>query len=284
MDYPGYTDEQGKIIDKLFVSINSVSLIFGALTVIVHKAFKKNLMGCMSLHFSVATTVVHAALLVGPIVGYEHLENEGILCQLQGAILQTFTFSSVLWIFFIAFELYLFVVWEYNHKTLKKSLLITFHAIAWGLPLLTALILLGGPGMTHRNYWCWVKPDNGGVWQWACFYGPIVISLILVAIFWTNSIIKVSQYIKRLKTKAYITQSIIAVFIFFASYILQFAHRVYNVFDINYFGFEISHVISLGSSGILCFFVYGLTHHNITECKRACGARSNEEESQSILH
>jgi len=129
--------------------------------------------------------------------------------------------------------------------------------------MLCTILQLAVPGMVLRDLWCWVDPMSNGLYEWLPFYGPIMILLSAVALFWIIAIVKVSQHIKLFKTKAYMVQSMAGVLVFFVCYVMMASHRVYNVYVDHNFTYELLHVISLGSLGTLAFFVFGLTHQTV---------------------
>jgi len=260
-----YTPDQARLLDNTFIVVNSLSAFFGTLTIIILLSFKKESQNSSSLFFSLVTTLAHLSFLIGPLSG-PMLQTSPLLCTVQGTLLQFTNLSGACWFLWISLQLYLVVVWDHSYDKINRSLILPFHGFAWGFPTIMTVLQLSWPGMTFRIYWCWVKPINFGIWEWACFYGPIFVLLTLVAFFWCISIYKVSRYITQFKTRAYLTQSMIGVFTIFLSYALQATHRIYILHYPNSFGFQMAHTVASGCMGMLAFFVFGVTPHNVKAC------------------
>jgi len=215
----------------------------------------------MSFYYCTLTTLVHLVLLLGPMVGWEDLKKESYSCQFQGAFLQFLVSSSVCWFFWIGVQLYTVVVLEQSNY--YKRGFFWAHFISWGFPTITTILDLAIPGMHYIELWCWVRFDcYNGLFEWI-FYLPVMLILVAVACQWIISVFKVFQHVKVVSTKSFIIQNIIGVFIIFISYSLQAAHRLYILERTTTYLFEVIHIVSLGSQGSLCFFVYGTTMQNL---------------------
>jgi hypothetical protein len=248
------------------ITINSISLVLGGITVIMQLILKKQFFRTMSFYFCAVTTLLHLCLLIGPMIGFDNLmKYNSFSCALQGAILQFLVFSSVCWFFWIAVQLYIVVVLETsNHYTTG---FIWAHIISWGCPLLIVVIDLAIPGMSFKELWCWVPDTIDGLWEWI-FYVPTLLVLLAVACLWFISLIKVFQYSKKSSTKTFILQNIVGVFLIFISYTIQFVHRFFIFAHKNPPpGLVLAHVIALGSFGSICFFVFGATTQNLNAIK-----------------
>jgi len=124
--------------------------------------------------------------------------------------------------------------------------------------------------MVFRELWCWVPNCNSGLFEWL-FYAPTLAIVIIVSIMWIRSLIKVFQYSKRSETKTFMIQNLIGVFILSISYTFQAGHRLYLISleedTPSTYSLELIHLISMSWLGIVCFFVFGITTHNIDTFK-----------------
>jgi len=261
-----YSPEQAWWLDRSYIALHSVSTIFGVLTIIIHIVLRRA-QNSSSFFFCIMTTIAHISFLIGPMSGILLQTNE-MLCTIQGTLLQYSNLSGACWFLWIALQLYLVVVWNQSYKTINKSLRFPFHVFAWGFPLILTVLQLGWPGMIYRINWCWVDPSiKFGLWEWVCFYGPVLGLLLLVTYFWCISIWKVSRFVTKFKTRAYLIQSMVGVFTISVSYGVQAAHRIYLINHPNYYGFQVVHIVAVGLLGTLCFFVFGITPHTIKALK-----------------
>eukprot|EP01125_Pyxidicula_operculata_P000401 TRINITY_DN10432_c0_g1_i1.p1 TRINITY_DN10432_c0_g1~~TRINITY_DN10432_c0_g1_i1.p1 ORF type:complete len:286 (+),score=18.94 TRINITY_DN10432_c0_g1_i1:89-946(+) len=271
------TPEEAYALRASLLYTNSISFILGTICVIIHIMFKKKLLFSLSFFFCLQITLSHLVFLLGPMVDYAPLQESGILCNLQGAGLQFTNIAGACWFLCIAIHMYLIVFKDYTPAQLEKYFVIPSHIFSWGLPLLSTVVVLCYPGMTYKIMWCWVPQIDSGVWEWVFFYGPILVFLTVVAIIWILSTISVCKRDPKRKTRTYLTQTLVGVFLIFTSYIIQVSHRIYNVFYPNGFLFQEFHVIANGLLGTLAFLVFGITYRNVLLCKDKFSVRQRED-------
>jgi len=245
------------------VVLNSLSLILGSFTVLLQLLIKKiHSIKTMSFYFCASTTMTHFWILFGPMVGMDNLRSHNsFLCALQGAFLGFSVFSSVIWFCWISIQLYTVMVLD-QHKISH----VWAHISSWGIPIAITIIDLSLPGMAFRELWCWVPTCQKGLWEWL-FYAPALLILLIVALLWTRSLILVLQVSKKMETRAFMIQNFLGVFIFFVSYTFQGAHRLYLILQSPSWLLEMIHVITISWMGVVCFFVFGITPHNIDSLK-----------------
>jgi len=259
---PVWTGEQNTIIMNVLVFLNSVSLVLGTITVLLLVLFKKKFTKTLSFYYCAVTTITHFGLLLGPMVGMDVLrKHNSLACAIQGAVLQFFVFSSVCWFLWLSIQLYASIVLEQN-----KTYLMGAHIFSWGFPLFITMLDLALPGMVFREIWCWVPNCNNGLFEWL-FYGPTLVIVFIVACLWIRSLGKVLQFSSRPETRAFMIQNLVGVFILFISYTFQAAHRIYLLKGDATFTLELIHLISMSWLGIVCFFVFGITNHNLETIK-----------------
>jgi len=255
--------------------LNFISLFLGCLTIILLLLIKKkHLFKTMSFYFCTSTTMTHLGFLVGPLLGMETLQKrDSMWCTVQGSWLQFFVTASVCWFGWISIQLYTVMVLEQSQN---KTRLLWQHISCWGLPLLLTIIDLAVPGMVFREFWCWVPPCDDGLWEWL-FYGPVLVILFVVALLWIRSLVKVLQYTTKVETKAFMIQNFLGVFILFASYTFQGGHRLYLLVEPPMLLLEYIHVITISWMGTLCFFVFGITPHNMESLRSKCCVKKEKK-------
>ena len=96
------------------------------------------------------------------------------LCSLQGFCIQLFQLSSILWTTAIATTLFRAVV----KRAGSKELMMRFHGLCTGLPLLFAFLPLFTSSYGNTMAWCWIfveeeSPTIGQVWRLMLFYLPL---------------------------------------------------------------------------------------------------------------
>lgn len=95
------------------------------------------------------------------------------LCEIQSFITTAFPISSFLWTMNLA--VYLFVAIVLRKVQLAKKLMIVFHIIGWGIPLLVCIPAVAtgvlGPAESHSSAsWCWVRFDQSQPSKLSEFY------------------------------------------------------------------------------------------------------------------
>ncbi|EGC32086.1 hypothetical protein DICPUDRAFT_82049 [Dictyostelium purpureum] len=139
------------------------------------------------------------------------------LCLLVGILFQFGAITSIFWCPVITYEVYI------NSKMKPLKHFGRYRIFIWSLiVILTALPAFGGKyGATVATSGCWISSDDGGVWQYLCFYIPSWISLSLMTIFAILSVIKI--------TKMYLKSPNRLILFFNAKMILTIVFLLFNI-------------------------------------------------------
>ena len=166
-----YDDSTGPAITTIFSSIFS---ILGSLLIITtFVAFKEvRTVGRAILVFLAIAdffTALGYTFGAGVYLHYRpKLENEPLngsyipLCKFQSFVTTFFPISSFLWTTNLA--VYFFVAIVLRKIQMAKKMIVVFHVVAWGVPLLicipaVATNVLGPAGSRSSASWCWVAFD-----------------------------------------------------------------------------------------------------------------------------
>jgi len=250
---------------------------------------------------------MHAALLMTPVFGLHYFEITGsFLCNLQGFLLQWFTLSTGCWIFCLAWQFYLAVVWDKPQDFIRP---LPTHMFAWLVPLATAVVPLAARQITPRGVWCWVTDGEGGLWQWVLFYIPILSFTIVMMFLWVSALVRVWQLLKKQKTRFYFVKNIVGGFIFFLSFAFQCAHRIfqsvhspappngtnYDYFlnndvqitstdSLSDFYWLMAHVLVMSVLGTVGFFTYSINSISLSVLRRTiCACKSSRRDDYEDL-
>jgi len=208
----------------------------------------------MPLQLGIVTCILHAGVLMGPILGRDVLNDRISYCYIQACILQYCSIAIGCWLLNIAFHLYCTIVKRWNTQKITR-LIPYFYIFGWAFPLITTIPPLAAQKMETRNLWCWVSNEANGVWELTCFYIPIMLILGITAVLWFTVIIRVCKISTQFKTVSYSIQSVLIIFFLSISFIFQCAHRIYNhTSGRDSFTLELLHTITLSSIGMVVFF------------------------------
>jgi len=265
-------------IQAILLHMNSISLACSSLIVITFLLFKREFPRSMPLQLGIVTCFLHAGVLMGPILGFDVLNDLESYCYVQACILQYSSVAIGCWLFNIALHLYCTIVKRWTTQKILK-LVPYIHIFGWLFPLITTIPPLAAQKMITRNLWCWVSNEAYGVWELACFYIPIMLILGVTSILWIAVIIRVCKISTQFKTVSYSIQSVLIIFFLSLSFGFQCAHRIYNHTGKDSFVLELLHTITLSSIGMVVFFVYGLNYDNVQLyvrlMKKCCSSNSN---------
>jgi len=143
------------------------------LTVLTHLAWKDDLTGRSSLFFSVSATIEAIIFLFGPLSGYNDLQYNKTLCNIQGVALIYFPLSCVCWLFCLALQLYLVIVWQYPQEVVNHLFTLALHIFSWGFPFMISLLMYYDGTVHFNSFWC----AMGGELELICFLwtnlGPV---------------------------------------------------------------------------------------------------------------
>lgn len=97
-------------------------------------------------------------------------------CIAQSAVTTFANISSFLWTISIAIYIYMLIV--KSDQNYGGQLMIGFHIINWGVPLVIVAAAVGSNGLGWDNSyisvgWCWVNLDNNNFLIWMLFGGKI---------------------------------------------------------------------------------------------------------------
>jgi len=249
-------------IQDILLHLNWISLVCCLFVVMTFLLFKREFPRSMPLQLGVVTCLLHAGLLMGPVMGFDGLFQMKSYCYIQASILQYSSVAIGCWLFNIALHLYYIIVKKWTYQ--KSLRLVPFlHLFGWVFPLVTIIPPLAAKKMVDRNFWCWVSNESNGVWELSCFYIPVMIILILTSVLWIILLIRICKISTQFKTVSYSIQSMLIIFFLSISFAFQCAHRIYNHSGQDSFVLELLHTVTLSSIGLVVFFVYGLNYDNI---------------------
>eukprot|EP00002_Diphylleia_rotans_P006031 TRINITY_DN1530_c0_g1_i1.p1 TRINITY_DN1530_c0_g1~~TRINITY_DN1530_c0_g1_i1.p1 ORF type:complete len:746 (+),score=129.54 TRINITY_DN1530_c0_g1_i1:1943-4180(+) len=151
-------------------------------------------------------------------------------CAAQGFMILMFALSTVLWWFALILTLFLTVVLG-NKQTYKYEKY--YHVIAWGFPLLMAIITAGNGfyGYDGFSFWCLFNEQVSEENQFALFYGWIglFIAFGLVMVIWIiYKIIRISKAARgnARNYRQYFRLVLVCIFIMFV-FVFIFAFRIH---------------------------------------------------------
>jgi len=260
--------EDWQLIQNLTLHLNWISFLCSFFEVITFLLFKREFPRSMPLQLGVVTCLLHLGVLIGPIVGFNVL-NDGprSFCYIQAALLQFSSMAIGCWLLNISVHLYCAIILRWSTQRLL-GLVPYIHVFGWFFPLLTTIPPLAAEKVVPRSFWCWVSNEANGVWELSCYYVPIMVILVLTAVLWTAVMIRVCKISTQFKTVTYSIQSVLIVFFLSISITFQCAHRIYNHSGGDSFTLELLHTISVSTIGILVFLVYGLNYDNVQLYRR----------------
>lgn len=101
-----------------------------------------------------------SAYYLNPVVNLSSYQR---LCEAQSFLTTIMPMASFLWTANLAIYLFFSIVWPRMKFT--KILMIIFHVTAWGIPLVTCVVVLstgyfGSSESRSSGGWCWIKYKN----------------------------------------------------------------------------------------------------------------------------
>jgi hypothetical protein len=164
-EIPGLTNSELKSIQLVTKVSSSFSFIGSLFIFITFLRFPvlRNINSRLIFFMSVADLFAAASQFMGrwPI----ETGNEGF-CVLQAVLQQQFILSSDLWALFVATNLLCLIVLGRSEDQIR-SYERFYHPIAWGLPMVTWILLLIAFPEGHRfgdaTLWCWIASEYPGL-------------------------------------------------------------------------------------------------------------------------
>jgi len=259
--------EEWIVLETILLHLNWISLLCALFVVVTHLLFKREFPRSMPLQLSSVTCILHSALLIGAIAGYESLsslpnEPPNPFCYVQAIILQFASMASGCWLLNISIHLYITCVRRWLAQDIRK-IIPCIHIFGWIFPLITAIPPIIVNEIALRGTWCWISGNHHGAWEFACFYAPMIIILLVTSVLWFSVVISVCKVSTQFKTMSFTIQNVLIVFILSIGFAVQCAHRIVNVLERDNFLLEAVHTVSLSTIGIFVFLVYGINYDNV---------------------
>lgn len=159
----------GKIPSYIAVVSSSMSCFGAVLIVLVFLLFKDLRTGAQKIITLLATAdfISATGYLIGSVNFLIHFDEDDsqkckqfeIICEVQASVTSLSSLCSFYWTFILAFYFYLEFV--YNRKALALRLFPLYFIMAWGLPFLVIVPLIGLRKLGYAPYatanWCFVK-------------------------------------------------------------------------------------------------------------------------------
>jgi len=206
--------------------------------------------------------------LIGPVVGYERLWAEPLLCAIQAVGIQYTIISSVCWISCRAIQLYLVAVRDYDPNDLTQKFRYPSHIFSWFFPLIPVVVSLLFSGKPQiREYWCWINDQHSGIWEWTCFYGVLFLLLTPIIFFWFSSVMVASKHLKQTQSTMIFVQNLGGVLLVLFLYFTEVSYEAYHIIGIHSTVLQYLHVFTYPFMGCICLLSFGLTPHTVKECK-----------------
>jgi len=280
------------IVETILLHLNWIALLCSLLEVITHLLFKREFPRSMPLQLGLVTCILHAALLIGPIVGYNGLASlphapPNPYCYAQATAIQFASIASGCWLLNISMHLYVTCVRKWKKQEVR-NIIPYIHVFGWIFPLVTTIPPLFMNEIARRGSWCWISRNHNGAWEFACFYAPMILILFVTSILWINVLISVCKISTQFKTMSYIAQSVLIVFILSIGFAVQCAHRIINVLEKDNFLLEAVHTVSLSTIGIFVFFG---VRHKLRQCpivpkcfRKCCGYKQEITDARYFIN
>eukprot|EP00753_Platysulcus_tardus_P005965 PLAT13825.1.p1 GENE.PLAT13825.1~~PLAT13825.1.p1 ORF type:complete len:319 (+),score=61.94 PLAT13825.1:46-957(+) len=202
------------------------------------------------------------------------------VCTISGFMSQFFDLATFLWVGCIAVNLY-FVFLRGGLAT--KRNLAAFHAVAWGLPLVLAIITVAIGAIGPAGLWCWITADFQAL-RWLFFYVPLWVIMAAIAVVYTRVIGKFGEKSTSKKDSRAVTSRLrLYVLVFLFLRLWSTANRIQNAVAPNSPVFFLLAMHSLFSplQGFLNALVYGL-NKKVLALYRSKLCSSEEKEMDGI--
>ncbi|KAL6065889.1 hypothetical protein QOT17_009864 [Balamuthia mandrillaris] len=158
------------------------------------------------------------------------------LCTLQGFILQFGYIATTCWWAILSFNMLIALyLREYLPKTSRFVLMqqFSYHMIAWGVSILMAIIpaIAGKVSFQAGATFCFVSPEDDGIWQLLFWLLPMGIMIVLGLIFFCLSLAAILRITFRNDNKKQMFLAyyrlLIFIFLFLVIYICIFSYNIF---------------------------------------------------------
>ncbi|XP_027044480.1 cyclic AMP receptor-like protein A [Pocillopora damicornis] len=121
--------------------------------------------------------------------------DDNTLCDFQAWLLSFTSFSVLLWVCCITFNLYWNAIKEVKTDKFEKY----YHLVSWGIPFVVACLPLINDHYGPAGAWCWIskQSDNSVAWRFATYYIPVYLCIIGLFVVYSYIFITIRRQIKR---------------------------------------------------------------------------------------
>ncbi|XP_020611057.1 cyclic AMP receptor-like protein A [Orbicella faveolata] len=180
------------VISNVKLTVASFSLIASFFIIFVIWLFKKYKYFVQRLILALSV----AAFLdsVGYLLTGVPPDDNG-LCDFQAWLLSFTSFSVLLWVCCVTFNLYWNAIKGVKTDNFEKY----YHLVSWGIPLIVACLPLINNHYGPAGAWCWIskESDNSVAWRFATYYIPVYLCIIGLFIVYSYIFITIRRQIKR---------------------------------------------------------------------------------------
>jgi len=195
------------------------------------------------------------------------------ICRAQGTMLTFFFVSSLMWWFTMILQVYLSFVVEY--KGLKQFEWI-LHIVCWGVATVSSVFPSVENQYRPLRLWCGLGVNSNQMWEYAFFDILLGVVCFAGALLWIRVVYQLfrgapSYSLKRSHSFTYpirLLRQALFVLCFLVVFVFSLFHRIYAHVKPNTYPYSmpywllVLHIVSIGSQGILNFFMFGLRKQN----------------------
>ena len=195
-----------------------------------------------------------------------------VLCSISGFLMQFFEVASFFWILNISINLYLILVKKVGNAIFGFEK--TYHLLAWGVPLILAVIPVFLDAYGDAGSWCWIKEQFPAL-RMVLLYCPLIIIMIAASVNFGQSSLNIrhgSGKAARMESNRIKFRLHLYIVVFVLVNFFSILNRIHGLVEIDNPNFTLHLLQALVSplQGFANAVIYGLNKAVVSHYKVAC--------------